>query len=194
MSSSILSPVYRRPKDDKSTTPNTNKAIFNVNELNVTEILDDVLTASRSTTSDNDTASFIDIAVDVMAADTVNVDSKEDDDSKMNSLSAIVSPKNRIEDILTVFRYIKRIGDGGSCQVFKAQHKENGKLYALKKMSQDDEPNLKAFQRERKMLRKMVHPSIVSYFDSYVDNDSYYIVTHYADGMSHFYCCWCSGV
>ena len=216
MSSHILSPVYRRPKDDKSAPRKGNKQLYNINELNVSQILDEVLIGCRSTINseispvlrrpkddkssrpnhaealcnDNesnitnyhdDTNHSIDQPVDNMSKGTVI--GCNPSESKKDDVTKIVSPNNQIKDILAVFRYIKRIGDGASCQVFKAKHKENGKCYALKKMSKADELNLESFKRERTVLRKMVHPSIVSYFDSYVDNDSYYIATRYAGGM-----------
>ena len=163
-----ISEVYRRPKDDKSSRPHHAAAVCNVNESYITNHHDDTNTS-------------IDQLAQSLSKDTLS--EQMTSESKEDDLTEVVSPNNQIKDILAVFRYIKQIGDGASCQVFKAQHKENGKFYALKKMSRADDVNLESLKKERTVLRKMVHPSIVSYFDSYVDNDSYYIATRYASGM-----------
>merc|ERR1719174_1588594 len=49
-------------------------------------------------------------------------------------------------------------------------------------MSKADESNRDSFIKERRLLRKLVHPNILRLRDCYMDNQCYYIATEYCSG------------
>ena len=116
---------------------------------------------------------------------------EQKEDESVNVLE-LVPKENVVEDIKTVFRYLKQLGSGmrcifslllmpycewiisficlagASCNVFKVckiQKEKGGNQYvALKRMPRDDKSNAIAFAREYHVLRKLVHPNIVVCF------------------------------
>uniref|UniRef100_A0A9L0JJG2 Eukaryotic translation initiation factor 2 alpha kinase 2 n=1 Tax=Equus asinus TaxID=9793 RepID=A0A9L0JJG2_EQUAS len=71
------------------------------------------------------------------------------------------------ERFIKDFRSISEIGSGGFGQVFKAQHRLDGKTYVIKRVKYDRE---KA-EREVKALAELDHPNIVHYSNCWVGND-----------------------
>lgn len=57
------------------------------------------------------------------------------------------------------------IGEGTYGQVFKARHRDTGRIYALKKikLEQEDEGIPSTALREISILKELDHPSIVKY-------------------------------
>ncbi len=95
---------------------------------------------------------------------------------------SFVPKENVISDINMTFEYQKQLGSGASCRVLKAKHIENNKLYAIKELTKKHEINVQLFSEEVKLLRKLMHPNILRYYNCYMDNECYYIATEFCDG------------
>ena len=69
-----------------------------------------------------------------------------------------IPQENIVDDISEIFEYLKQLGNGASCRVLKARHKQSGDIFAVKEMSKSDESNRLSFTKEYHLLRKLVHP------------------------------------
>jgi len=94
----------------------------------------------------------------------------------------MVSPMNFVPDISSVFRFTAQLGNGASCQVFKALHIANGGVFAVKRMSKSNPSILASFTKESRLLRRLVHPNVVKFHDTFIDKDHFYISSAYASG------------
>eukprot|EP01084_Bolivina_argentea_P172567 298948_1 len=107
-------------------------------------------------------------------------------DTKEPEIQLSFVPKENIIsnglDINSIFEYMKQLGSGASCRVLKAKHKQNNKLYAIKELIKEHEINAQLFSEEVKLLRKLMHPNILRYYNCYMDNQCYYIATEFCDG------------
>ena len=86
---------------------------------------------------------------------------------------------------MEVYEIIKSLKGGAFGQVYLARHKQEKKLYAIKKVKTREmsEKDRKATMQEVKLLQKLSHPNIVAYKDSFIDRDQYFnIVMDYCDG------------
>jgi serine/threonine protein kinase len=86
---------------------------------------------------------------------------------------------------MDIYEFVKNIGNGMYGQVYLTQHKLEKKQYAVKRINfqdinQRDRENL---ENEVRLLQELRHPNIVSYKDSFCDNENYFnIVMIYCDG------------
>ena len=83
------------------------------------------------------------------------------------------------------YEFIKNIGQGRYGEVFKALNKLENKYYAIKRLNFKDisEKEKKSIIKEVSILKKLNHPNIISYKDSFIDNDNYFnIVTTFCEG------------
>src|SRR5689334_14610714 len=86
---------------------------------------------------------------------------------------------------MDIYEFIKNIGNGMFGQVYLARHKIEHKDYAVKRINfkdinQKDRENI---ENEVKVLQDLKHPNIVSYKDSFFDNENYFnIVMVYCEG------------
>ena len=104
-------------------------------------------------------------------------------------VTELIPPQNIVSNIETIFEYGKQLGHGASCRVLKAKHLKNGKFYAVKELKKSfkrqgiNESNTESFKKEVELLRKLIHPNILHYYDCYMDDYCYYIATEYCSGM-----------
>lgn len=85
------------------------------------------------------------------------------------------------------YETIKKLGTGGCGAVYLVKDKETKRLCALKKIELDDRRKSRtkeAVQKEANILSNLKHPHIVSYHESFYDNECLYIVQDYCDGGS----------
>lgn len=86
---------------------------------------------------------------------------------------------------MDIYEFVKNIGNGMFGQVYMAKHKIEQKYYAIKRINfkdihQKDRENI---ENEVKVLQDLKHPNIVSYKDSFFDNENYFnIVMIHCDG------------
>jgi serine/threonine protein kinase len=83
------------------------------------------------------------------------------------------------------FQIIQILGRGSYGTIEKAKNVHDGKIVCIKTQEfQDDHNILKFLQQESHILFGLDHPNIVKYFRSFVENNRYYIVLEYIDGVN----------
>jgi eukaryotic-like serine/threonine-protein kinase len=85
------------------------------------------------------------------------------------------------------YKILEMIGGGGMANVYLAQDMILDREVAIKMLRMDfanEEEFIKRFQREAQSATSLAHPNIVSIFDVGEEDDIYYIVMEYVDGMT----------
>ena len=87
--------------------------------------------------------------------------------------------KNKYEEI-------KELGKGGFGRVIKVLNKLDNKYYALKEIliREETENDIKNYQKEADILSKFNCENIVKYYDSFNENEKFYILMEYCDGQN----------
>ena len=83
------------------------------------------------------------------------------------------------------YTFIESIGQGMYGQVFKAINKKENKYYAIKRLNFKDinEKEKKQINNEVSLIKNLNHPNVISYKDSFNDQDNYFnIVTKFCEG------------
>jgi len=92
-----------------------------------------------------------------------------------------------IGKVLDNYRIIENLGIGGMGFVFKAIHIKLDKIFALKMIAPSLAMNkdfIKRFETEARALAKLEDPNIVRIYDLRSDNDQWFIIMEYIDGMN----------
>jgi serine/threonine protein kinase len=78
------------------------------------------------------------------------------------------------------------VAEGAFGKVFKAYHKESGRLVAIKQIAKGhmDEKELEVQTNEIELLRVCDHPSIVRLYDYFEDPFNIYLVMEYLEGAN----------
>ena len=86
------------------------------------------------------------------------------------------------------YEIINQIGQpGGMAVVYKAKHQSLEVIRAIKKIHFHLTSNtsiIQRFENEAKALSILEHPHIVKVYDFFREEDSYYLVMEYVDGLS----------
>nr|WP_064093754.1 Stk1 family PASTA domain-containing Ser/Thr kinase [Rossellomorea aquimaris] len=85
------------------------------------------------------------------------------------------------------YKIIKLIGGGGMANVYLAHDMILDREVAIKMLRMDfanEEEFIKRFQREAQSATSLAHPNIVSIYDVGEEDDLYYIVMEYVNGMT----------
>ena len=82
------------------------------------------------------------------------------------------------------YNTIKKIGEGGTSQVFKIQNIKTGKFYTCKKLRKS---KFHRAYREVQILKKIKTPLFPRFIKYYVEDDKINIVTDYIDGIELFH-------
>ncbi|MGM0844551.1 MAG: Stk1 family PASTA domain-containing Ser/Thr kinase [Bacillota bacterium] len=85
------------------------------------------------------------------------------------------------------YKILEMIGGGGMANVYLAKDMILDREVAIKMLRLDfanEEEFIKRFQREAQSATSLVHPNIVSIYDIGEEDDIYYIVMEYVDGMT----------
>ena len=91
-----------------------------------------------------------------------------------------------VQSKLSDFDVLSELGRGAYGVVSKVRYRRDGRLYVLKQVnvaSLNSKEQTEAVS-EVILLRKVRHPNIVKYYDSFIDGKSLYIVMEYAEGGS----------
>ena len=102
-----------------------------------------------------------------------------------SSDDALVSPENHLTDIHTIFKIVKQLGEGASCDVFECIHIETDKKVALKRMTKN-KINLDLFKKEIDILSQVKHSNIIELVNTYSDKEYFYIATVLCTGGELF--------
>ena len=81
-----------------------------------------------------------------------------------------------------IYEFSENIGSGMYGRVYKALNKSENKFYAIKRLNFKDisAKEEKSINKEVSILRELNHPNILSYKDSFIDQENYYnIVTNF---------------
>ena len=88
---------------------------------------------------------------------------------------------------LSDFIIQKKLGEGNFGSVSLVLSKITKKLYAMKEIKssryKSDRQGLEV-EKEIKLLENLHHPHVITYFTSFKENDSIYIITEYINGGS----------
>lgn len=85
------------------------------------------------------------------------------------------------------YEILSRLGEGGMAIVYKAKDLILDRLVAVKILRSDlagDQEFIKRFHREAESVASLSHPNIVAIYDIGEEEDCYYIVMEYIQGMS----------
>ncbi|RIW36363.1 Stk1 family PASTA domain-containing Ser/Thr kinase [Bacillus salacetis] len=85
------------------------------------------------------------------------------------------------------YKILEMIGGGGMANVYLAQDMILDREVAIKMLRLDfanEEEFIKRFQREAQSATSLAHPNIVSIYDVGEEDDIYYIVMEYVDGLT----------
>ena len=95
---------------------------------------------------------------------------------KMNRESITI---NKIE-----YYIIKELGKGGFGRVKQVLSSKDNKFYAIKEIpiKEDTKEQIQSFHNEINILSQFNCNNIVKYYDSYQDNNNFYIIMEYCDG------------
>ena len=105
--------------------------------------------------------------------------------AKLASLNA--DTLTQAPTLFSGYRNLALIGRGGMAEVYRAEQTTTQRLVAIKVLLSNlaqDEQFRKRFQRESQTLAGLEHPNIVRIYDFGVENDLYFMVMEYLNGMN----------
>jgi eukaryotic-like serine/threonine-protein kinase len=85
------------------------------------------------------------------------------------------------------YRILETIGGGGMANVYKAHDailNRNVAVKVLRPQFSDDDEFIRRFRREAQAATSLSHPNVVSIYDVGEENNLYYIVMEYVDGLT----------
>ena len=91
----------------------------------------------------------------------------------------------RVPDRIGQYRILERIGAGGMGTVYRAKHRQLGKIQALKIIHGPSKltPEIRArFRREVQAIGALKHPNIIAAHDADFEGDIPYLVMDYVEG------------
>jgi serine/threonine protein kinase len=91
------------------------------------------------------------------------------------------------ELVLGSYILLEQLGEGGMGEVFKARHRNLGRIAAIKlihKKRLDDPHAIRRFQREVRAAAALSHPNIVMAYDADLIGDTHLLVMEYVEGAT----------
>ncbi len=85
------------------------------------------------------------------------------------------------------YEILSEVGSGGMAKVYRAKDRYLQRVVAIKLLKEEfreDSDFLKRFDTEAQAAASLTHPNIVQIFDVGVDNNRYYIVMEFVDGIT----------
>src|SRR5215211_2682911 len=90
-----------------------------------------------------------------------------------------------IQDTISHYRIIKKIGAGGMGEVYLAEDARLGRRVALKILSPeftDDQERLRRFEQEARAASALNHPNIITIYEVGLDKGTHFIATEFIEG------------
>lgn len=88
--------------------------------------------------------------------------------------------------LLGPYRMLQRLGEGGSGQVFKAEHVMMKRRVALKFLRAElvaDQEMRRRFEREIQVISQLTHPHVVQAYDAGTVGNTYFLAMEYVEGQ-----------
>ena len=84
------------------------------------------------------------------------------------------------------YEIVKELGKGGNGRVIKVLNKSDNKFYAIKEIDikEDMKDKITDYEKEANYLSKFNCKNIVKYYDSYRDNNKFYILMEFCEGQN----------
>ena len=84
------------------------------------------------------------------------------------------------------YEIVKELGKGGNGRVFKVLNKSDNKFYAIKEIDikEDMKDKITDYEKEANYLSKFNCKNIVKYYDSFRDNNKFYILMEFCEGQN----------
>lgn len=103
--------------------------------------------------------------------------------SRRGSGSRLLKDADGIKEV-DAYQIIDFLGEGGMGTVFRAQHRDLGRITALKvvHLSQTTERNAEQFLREARLAATVEHPNLVTLYDFGQVDDLLYMAMRFVDG------------
>ncbi len=92
-----------------------------------------------------------------------------------------------IGHILRNYKILEKIGEGGMGAVYKAQHLSLNRTVSIKSLNKNFFSNneiIHRFKNEAIILSNLQHPNIVTLYDYVEDENGYYLIMEYFEGMT----------
>src|ERR1044072_1244204 len=90
-----------------------------------------------------------------------------------------------LQETISHYKVIKKIGAGGMGEVYLAEDKNLGRRVALKILASDftnDTGQLRRFEQEAQAASALNHPNIITIYEIGVDQDTHFIATEFVEG------------
>lgn len=93
----------------------------------------------------------------------------------------------QVPPLLTSYEILEELGRGGMGIVYRARHRESGRIVALKVLRKERLGNvdlLSRFRREALAAARVQHPNIVQVFETELESDTPYLIMEFVPGIT----------
>lgn len=87
-------------------------------------------------------------------------------------------------DPFETYTLVKKVGEGASGSVYKAEHKASGKFYALKKIKNTDFKTIENTMKEIKFMGSVKHPNALEFSGFYIQKQDCWLIIEFCDAGS----------
>lgn len=90
-------------------------------------------------------------------------------------------------DVEELYELGKEIGQGGFSVVYRAKRIKDGQIFAIKKITKDEEGvDIELLKREIYIMKKVDHPNILKLYEVYEDEEFFWLVLELVEGLELF--------
>jgi len=90
-------------------------------------------------------------------------------------------------DVEELYELGKEIGQGGFSVVYRAKRIKDGAIFAIKKITKDEEGvDIELLKREIYIMKKVDHPNILKLYEVYEDDEFFWLVLELVEGLELF--------